>query len=290
MKRSFSFIFLSLLIMVSCNKYPGYKKSAHGLFYQLHMIGEDTIKVKPGDYVTAELIYKTINDSEFFRGIRKFRVTVPEYNGSIDECLMMLSREDCATFIINADKFFSVTLDSGIPGFILPGEDMKITATVLDIQSETEYTDEKTAFLDWIRDFGEYEKVVLRQYLAEEELTAEPLPSGMYYLPIKPGTGKSVETGDTVLVHYEGRFLNGKFFDSTIMRNQPFQFVYGTEWQVIKGLEEAIGMMKEGERSLFIVPSDMAFGPAGSSTGIIPPYTSVIFEVEILEVSSPGEI
>ena len=84
--------------------------------------------------------------------------------------------------------------------------------------------------------------------------------------------------------------FDGKYFDSTIRRNQSFQFVYGTEWQVIKGLEEAIGMMHEGEKSLFIVPSELAFGPAGSSTGIIPPYTSLIFEVELLKVSSPDEI
>ena len=59
---------------------------------------------------------------------------------------------------------------------------------------------------------------------------------------------------------------------------------------MIKGLEEAIGMMREGEKSLFILPSELGFGNQGSSTGIIPPFTSLIFEVEILKVSSPGKI
>ena len=86
-------------------------------------------------------------------------------------------------------------------------------------------------------------------------------------------------------VNYEGRFLNGKFFDSTVRRKQPFQFVYGTEWQVVEGLEEAIGMMKEGEKSLFILPSNLAFGTEGSSTGIVPPFTSLIFEVELLAIN-----
>ena len=113
----------------------------------------------------------------------------------------------------------------------------------------------------------------------------KPTGSGLYHLKLREGTGKRIEKGDTVTVNYEGRFLNGKFFDSTIRRNQPFQFVYGTEWQVVKGLEEAIGMMHEGEKSLFILPSDLAFGTEGSSTGIIPPFTSLIFEVEILKVN-----
>ena len=103
---------------------------------------------------------------------------------------------------------------------------------------------------------------------------------------LQEGVGKLIEPGDTITINYEGKFLNGKFFDSTIKRNQPFQFVYGTEWQVIKGLEEALSLMYEGEKSLFIFPSELAFGSEGSSTGIIPPYTSLIFEVEILEVIS----
>jgi len=59
---------------------------------------------------------------------------------------------------------------------------------------------------------------------------------------------------------------------------------------VVKGLEEAIGLMKEGEKSLVILPSEQAFGSEGSSTGMIPPFTSLIFEVEILEVISPLKI
>jgi len=66
--------------------------------------------------------------------------------------------------------------------------------------------------------------------------------------------------------------------------------VYGTEWQVIKGLEEAIGLMREGEKSLFILPSELGFGNQGSSSQVIPPFTSLIFEVEILKVSSPRKI
>jgi FKBP-type peptidyl-prolyl cis-trans isomerase len=278
-------------VIVSCNTgYPGYKKGPDGIFYKLNKIGEDTVLIKPGDYVTAELIYKTPADSEFFRGTRKFRVTEPEYRGSIDACLMLLSERDAAEFIIDAGKFFRITLNSAVPTFLQKSGKIKISADVTEVESESEYNKEKEAFLKWIDDFGEYEKIVLKQYLEEEKLTTSPLPSGIYYLPLREGNGKHVERGDTVLLNYEGRFLNGKFFDSTVKRNQPFQLVYGTEWQVVKGLEEAIGLMKEGERSLFIIPSELAFGATGSSTGIIPPYTSVIFEVEILKVSSPGKM
>lgn len=282
--------FMLFLLMITCKKYPGYKRAGKSIYYQLHKFGEDTVKIKPGDFVTAELTYLTMIDSVFFQGTRKFQVTKPEFKGSVDACFLMLSEEECATFIIDAGDFFMLTLQTDIPDFLLMEQFMKITVDVLEVQTESEYQKEKEAFLNWIGDFGDYEKVILQQYIAEEKISAEPLPSGMYYFPIRTGSGKNVEEGDTVEVHYEGRFLNGKFFDSTVKRNQSFQFVYGTEWQVIKGLEEAIGMMREGEKSLFIVPSELAFGNTGSSTGIIPPYTSLIFEVELLKVSSSNEI
>ena len=285
---------LAILVSASScryfSKYPGYKRAGHGIYYQLHSIGEDETRPQQGDYITVNLAYKTMEDSVFFTAHRKFQLTGPAFEGSIDECFGMLSEKESATFIISADDFFGKTLQSDMPSFLQDGGKMKVTIDMIDIQTEEEYKKEKEAFLNWIEDFGEYEKVILRQYIEEEKLPVELMASGIYFINLVPGTGKKVELGDTVTVNYEGRFLNGKFFDSTVKRNQPFQFVYGTEWQVVKGLEEAIGMMKEGEKSLVILPSDLAFGSEGSSTGMIPPFTSLIFEVEILRVISPPEI
>jgi FKBP-type peptidyl-prolyl cis-trans isomerase len=202
----------------------------------------------------------------------------------------MLSEKESATFIISADDFFLKTLQSERPSFIAHESKMMIAVDLLEIQTEEDYRKEKEAFLNWIEDFGDYEKVVLQQFIQEEKLPVELMASGIYFINLVPGTGEKIETGDTLTINYEGRFLNGKFFDSTVKRNQPFQFVYGTEWQVVKGLEEAIGMMREGEKSLVILPSGLAFGNEGSSTGIIPPFTSLIFEVEILKVISPAKI
>jgi FKBP-type peptidyl-prolyl cis-trans isomerase FkpA len=285
-------ILFASAITITCDrfsKYPGYKRAGHGIYYRLLTMGEDSAKARTGDYITVNLTYLTLSDSVFFKGTRKLQVNNPAYEGAIDECFGMLSVEESAVFIIPADKFFSVTLQTALPRFIVQGSDLKVKIEMLEIQSQEDYIREKEAFLSWIEDFGDYEKVILKQFISEEKLDVSPLPSGIYYLNLRPGTGKKVEKGDTITINYEGRFLNGKFFDSTIKRRQPFQFVYGTEWQVIKGLEEAIGMMYEGEKSLFILPSDLGFGNQGSSNNVIPPFTSLIFEVEILKVSSPGK-
>ncbi len=275
-------------MFVACHdrsRYPGFKHARHGIYYQLHKIGEDTEKPVAGDFVTVDLAYTTINDSVFFTGRRKFQITKPAYKGSIDECFMMLTEKESATFIIPANDFFNKTLQTALPGFLDENSPMKVTIDIIDIQTEEEYKKEKEAFVTWIQDFNDYEKVILKQFLEEKELPVKPILSGIYYINVREGKGKKIEPGDTITINYEGKFLNGKFFDSTIKRNQPFQFIYGTEWQVIKGLEEVLGIMREGEKSIVILPSDLAFGKTGSSTGIIPPFTSLIFEVEILKVN-----
>lgn len=284
------FIFFTAVCCGKFSKYPGYKKAKHGIYYQLHTLGEDTIKAYPGDYITVNLTYLTMDDSIFFKGTRKLQVNKPAYKGAIDECFSMLSENESATFIIGADNFFGTTLRTSLPLFITSGSPMKVQIEMMEIQKEHEYLKEKEAFLSWIKDFGDYEKVILNQYILDEKLNVSHLPSGIYYLNMRKGKGKKIEPGDTVTVNYEGRFINGKLFDSTIKRNQPFQFVYGTEWQIIKGLETAIGMMQEGEKSLVILPSELGFGNHGSSNQLIPPFTSLIFEVEILKVSSPGKL
>jgi FKBP-type peptidyl-prolyl cis-trans isomerase FkpA len=285
MKYILLFIVSFLSACTNHSTYPGFSKGRHGIYYQLHTIGESTRKAAYGDYITADIQYQTMKDSVFFEGRRKIQLQKTDIKGSINQCFAMLRQGEKATFILSADDFFIKTLETSLPEFIPPGSKFKVTIDVIEIQTEKEYEKEKEAFLTWIEDFGEYEKVILQQYLQEEELPVQPTSSGLFHLMIREGTGKKIELGDTITVNYEGRFLNGKFFDSTIRRNQPFQFVYGTEWQVVKGLEEAIGMMREGEKSLFILPSELAFGNEGSSTGIVPPFTSLIFEVEILAVN-----
>jgi len=281
-------ILVILCFTLSCNffsKYKGYRKTWDGVYYKLLAIGEEFPTPEVGDYITVNIEYKTIKDSVFFKGKRKLQLTKPEYRGSIDECFSMLSKGDRAEYIINAGKFFQITLQRNLPSFLKADDDVKIDISMLDVQTIVDYENQKKAFLKWIEDFGEFEQELLSQYMHQNKIDIKPTASGLYFLNVKFGNGRRVHRGDTVMVDYEGRFLDGKFFDSTIKRKESFQFVYGTEWQVIKGIEEAIGMMNEGQKAIVIIPSGLAFGVSGSSTGIIPPYTSLIFEIELKKIN-----
>ncbi|MDD3647325.1 MAG: FKBP-type peptidyl-prolyl cis-trans isomerase [Candidatus Dojkabacteria bacterium] len=95
------------------------------------------------------------------------------------------------------------------------------------------------------------------------------------------GNGEEVKNGDTVRVHYTGTLIDGTKFDSSVDRNEPFEFTVGAGG-VIEGWEKGlIGMKVEGKRKLEI-PSSMGYGAAGSGT--IPANAGLIFEIELLEI------
>jgi len=283
--RCLSLITCLVVLFTSCeNPHPGFKRTAEDIYFRLLMVGNNDRCCQFDDYVTVHISYSDLNDSIFFKGLRKFQVRQPDFLGSIDRCLTMICVGDSAQFIISAVDFFEKTLESEMPDFLRKEGKMKISVKLLNVQTPEEYRFEQIAFLHWVEDLGEYEKLLLNQFIRNENISMPPTENGMYFVEQQPGEGPLIVVGDTITIHYEGYFLNGNFFDSTRHRNEPLQFVYGQQWQVVPGIEMALGMMRDGGKSLVIMPSELAFGIEGSVLNIVPPYTSVIFEIELINV------
>jgi FKBP-type peptidyl-prolyl cis-trans isomerase len=111
--------------------------------------------------------------------------------------------------------------------------------------------------------------------------------SGLKYMDQKVGSGDVAMKGNSVSVHYTGWFYTegkrGAKFDSSLDRNMPFEFKLGAR-QVIPGWDEGVEGMKVGGKRELIIPPDLGYGPRGMP-GIIPPNSTLNFEVELLKVS-----
>jgi hypothetical protein len=108
--------------------------------------------------------------------------------------------------------------------------------------------------------------------------------SGLKYFIVKEGKGDRVEEGKEVTLHGIGTLENGEVFWETRESNSPFYFITGTN-SVIKGVEEGVSKMRVGDRWIFILPPEIAYG--NRQRGPIPPNSTLIFDYEVLDVTNP---
>lgn len=106
--------------------------------------------------------------------------------------------------------------------------------------------------------------------------------TGLEYEIIKEGTGAAPKAGQTVVVHYTGWLTDGKKFDSSVDRGQPFKFTLGAG-RVIRGWDQGLALMKVGDKRKLIIPPELGYGARGAG-GAIPPNATLIFEVELLGI------
>lgn len=115
-------------------------------------------------------------------------------------------------------------------------------------------------------------------------MTETTTSSGLRYTDIESGSGAAVTgRGQTVIVHYTGWLEDNTKFDSSLDRNEPFSFPVACGY-VIKGWDEGVVGMQVGGKRRLVIPPELGYGPRGAG-GVIPPNATLVFEIELLEIS-----
>jgi FKBP-type peptidyl-prolyl cis-trans isomerase len=130
-----------------------------------------------------------------------------------------------------------------------------------------------------------------RNYMFNEVKLSHPTailsPTGLVYVIDNEGSGNKPKKGDQVTLHYNGTLrMDGKKFDSSYDRNQPMPFKY-LEQRMIPGFEEGVALLGAGAKAKLIIPYYQAYGAQGRP-GVIPPYSDLVFDIEVLSIEAIG--
>ena len=289
---------LFLGIMSACTEkspYPGYQKSATGLYYQFFNQNKDAAQPQVGDLMDLAICC-TVNDTTFIvpNTVNTLPLEAPLFAGDFYEGMAMMHKGDSASFIVNIDSTFIKWFhQTSLPAEFNSTDVMRFEVRLDDFYPESEYAPRLAAKIKKDID-ARIEKMKadhpeetataaqqLTEYLAKNKITVDPTPSGLYYVQTQEGNGEKPEVGMMAQVHYTGKLLDGTVFDSSIERGEPISFPLGVG-QVIPGWDEGIMMMSKGEKGVLYIPYYLAYGDRQAGDKITP-FSNLMFEVELVD-------
>jgi FKBP-type peptidyl-prolyl cis-trans isomerase len=284
-----SLIAATAIFTTSCN--GGFKKTDGGLLYKFYQQNKDARQAQVGDILEGYIVI--MSDS-----IIKYQSVKPEiffqiseqsmFSGDINEGLSLVHEGDSVVFKVSVDSMAKYQGGVNTTGQQYATYGIKVTR----IFSKSEYFAEQAAEAERMKPI---EDSLINNYLKENKLSVKPTESGLYFIPVRKGSGAKLMQGETVKINYVGKMLDGRVFDGNWEselkkagvntedgrgRFNPMQITLGVG-QVIPGFEEAIMLMQTGGRATVIIPSSLAYGAQGNQS--IPPFSPLVFDLEIVK-------
>ena len=266
-------------MLFACNNKKNWQQTDSGLHYIIYDDKEGR-KAQVGDGLQLHLIYKDgadsiLFDSKMLGNAFIIELTEPPFNGSLEEGFAMLGEGDSAAFLVSADSVYKNVFHQALPKLMAAGTKLRIDVRLNKVLTPTEY---KTYMRQQEQPLVVDETELIKKYLADNQLSAIPDSSGLYFISFVEGTGKQPQAGNPVEVSYLVRSLNGEVFDSS---DKGYKAVIG-DTAMVKGWNYGLLKMKEGGKARFILPSKLAYGEAGN--GKIPERTPLVFDVDLIKV------
>lgn len=283
-----------IVLFSGCIPKSEYKTQPSGLLFKLLTIAEEEKRIMPGNYVQFKISrIKSFDNSDSVNVLDEKRLFlfVPErvQMGGVMEALSLINEKELGQF--RTKSIFIESEIRQITKWNAFNADSLVSFQLLidKIYTSEEYQERKTEFISWISKteidnaIFNTEMQLINQFIKKNNLSFATTKSGLKYKFLsKKETENTLKYGDHVFIKYKGSFLNGSQVINSFDNNELLDFFVGQELQVIKGLEEALLLMKRGEKIALIIPSWLAFGKKGSSNGLIPPNTPVYYEMEVV--------
>ena len=286
MKRLFLITLVLGVFITSCQNdsksLSDYDMTETGLYYRFYNCNEG-ITPQFMELMDVQLSC-CVNDTSVILPLNRtiLQLTDPLFAGDIFEGLGMMHKGDSASFIVRIDStYYTLFRRQTMPAEFTVDDIMRFDVKMNDFYPESEFAVKQIEFMkNTFIDETVKAESELNQYFKDNNINATSTPSGLYYVTTQSGNGEKPQVGASIKVHYTGKLLDGTVFDSSVSRNEPFQFDLGLG-QVIPGWDEGFQLMSKGEKATLYIPYYLAYGSGGY--GVIPPFETLIFDVELID-------
>lgn len=286
MKRLFLITLVLGVFITSCQNdsksLSDYDITETGLYYRFYNCNEG-ITPQFMEFMDVQLSC-CVNDTSVILPLNRtiLQLTEPLFAGDIFEGLGMMHKGDSASFIVRIDStYYTLFRRQTMPSEFTVDDIMRFDVKMNDFYPESEFTVKQIEFMkNTFIDETVKAESELNQYFKDNNINATSTPSGLYYVTTQSGNGEKPQVGASIKVHYTGKLLDGTVFNSSVSRNEPFQFDLGLG-QVIPGWDEGFQLMSKGEKATLYIPYYLAYGSGGY--GVIPPFETLIFDVELID-------
>ena len=294
MKRSYLLFAMACLsamtLFTACTqKFPGYKKTQSGLYYKFHSQNISAPQPQLSDFKKVDRACY-LNDSMYYdwQGTQHdvyTQLQAPIFKGDLQEACAMMHVGDSASFYVKADSVAALYYqkDPGTVG-LKPEDYFRYEVKLVEVKSEEAFMAELEMMKEVMR---EASKKALEDYIAANNISVTPEPSGVYIIPMEKGKGRYPVKGEKVELDFSATLLDGQSVGSTFDNPEKFSFVLG-EGNTIKGWEEIVPKMHLGERVKAIIPFDLAYGE--HAVGSIPAYANLVYDIKLLKITTAAEL
>lgn len=287
-KKILVLTFLSFLFC-TCNNSSEFYYTKSGIKYKFHDIVIEGKNPQKSDYLNVFIDWLTLSDSIIYSsknrcllGVHNIKLS-ENNNRSIEEVFYKLKKGDSLSIYINSEEFFKNYLNLPLPDEINKKEDIILRLRLLNISSENQQIKYKDSLIQRARD---NEDLIINNIVKKWESEYDSvitLNNELVIVPITSLDTFKIIKGDRVKLIYSAMLVNGFVFYKVDSLN-VLEFVIGEEGQMLEGFKDILLTLSKGSKVMALSPSNLAFGKKGSSDGSIPPYSPLIYNIEIVEV------